>query len=65
MESEKLVYKVVINHEEQYAVWLVDMKNEGWKDAGVQGTLEECTKYVQEAWQDMRPLSLRERLEKM
>ena len=57
-------YKVLVNHEEQYSLWLDDLEIPlGWKDVGVSGTKEECMKYVDEVWTDMRPLSLRKQME--
>ncbi len=56
-------YKV-INHEEQYSIWPADRENAlGWKDAGTTGTKEQCLDYIQEVWTDMRPLSLRQKIE--
>ena len=58
--EDNYVYKVVINHEEQYSIWLADRMNpSGWDDAGKQGTKQECLDYIREVWTDMRPLSLR------
>ncbi|MCE7985642.1 MAG: MbtH family protein [Caldilinea sp. CFX5] len=60
------IYKVVINHEEQYSIWPADRENpSGWKDAGKQGTKSECLAYIKEVWTDMRPLSLRKKMEEM
>ena len=54
------IYNVVINHEEQYSIWLADRENPlGWTNAGKTGTKAECLQYIQEVWTDMRPLSLR------
>jgi MbtH protein len=62
MNAEK--YKVVINHEEQYSIWPADRENAlGWKDAGKEGTKVECLAYIEEVWTDMRPLSLRRKME--
>lgn len=59
-------YKVVINHEEQYSIWPVDRENPlGWKDEGTQGTKQECLDHIEEVWTDMRPLSLRKKMEEM
>ena len=56
------VYKVVVNHEEQYSIWPAEMENPlGWKDAGKSGLKDECLSYIKEVWTDMRPLSLREK----
>ncbi|MGH8487438.1 MAG: MbtH family protein [Gammaproteobacteria bacterium] len=58
------VYKVVVNHEEQYSIWPVDRENAlGWRDVGKAGRKEECLAYIKEVWTDMRPLSLREQME--
>jgi MbtH protein len=52
--------KVVINDEQQYAIWPARRENPaGWQDTGCSGTLEACESYVSESWTDMRPSSLR------
>jgi MbtH protein len=57
------VYKVVVNHEEQYSIWLADRENPaGWRDAGKSGSKSECLAYIKEVWMDMRPLSLRKQM---
>lgn len=57
------MYKVVINHEEQYSIWPADRENApGWRDAGTKGTKDECLAYISEVWTDMRPLSLRQQM---
>ncbi|GLQ87915.1 MbtH family protein [Dyella flagellata] len=57
-------YKVVINHEEQYSIWPAERDNPpGWRDGGKQGTKQECLDYIGEVWTDMRPLSLRKKME--
>ena len=62
--EDTTIYKVVLNHEEQYSIWLADRENAlGWNDAGKSGTKEECLAYIKEVWTDMRPLSLRKRME--
>lgn len=63
-EELDIQYKVVLNDEEQYSIWPADQDNApGWKDAGKSGTKEECLAYIGEVWTDMRPLSLRKRME--
>lgn len=60
----EMLFKVVINHEEQYSIWPADRENAlGWRDAGPTGTKAECLEYIQQVWQDMRPLSLRRLME--
>ena len=63
-EEDLTTYKVVLNHEEQYSIWPADRDNApGWRDAGVQGTKAECLAHIEKVWTDMRPLSLRRRME--
>lgn len=62
--EDTTVYKVVVNHEEQYSIWPADRENPlGWNDAGKSGTKAECLDYIKEVWTDMRPLSLRKQME--
>jgi len=62
--SGRELFRVVVNQEEQYAIW-PDNKNipEGWREAGKAGEKQECLKYIDEVWTDMRPLSLRKAME--
>jgi len=63
-EQDQIIYKVVINHEEQYSIWPADRENPlGWRDAGKQGSKQECLDYTKEVWIDMRPLSLRKQMD--
>jgi uncharacterized protein YbdZ (MbtH family) len=64
--EDTTVYKVVVNHEEQYSIW-PDYKEMplGWKEVGKSGLKPECLFYIKEVWTDMRPLSLRKRMEEM
>jgi uncharacterized protein YbdZ (MbtH family) len=65
-ENDDREYRVVINHEEQYSIWLADRENPpGWRDGGRVGKKEECLAYIGEVWTDMRPLSLRKRMEEL
>ena len=63
-EEDKTIYKVVVNHEEQYSIWPDHRELPlGWNYAGKSGTKAECLKYIEEVWTDMRPLSLRKKME--
>jgi MbtH protein len=54
------LYKVVVNHEEQYSIWPAYKEIPcGWKDTDKSGLMQECLDYITEVWTDMRPLSLR------
>ncbi len=62
--EDNTVYKVVVNHEEQYSIWPVDRENAlGWNDAGKSGNKEGCLAFIKEVWTDMRPLSLKKKME--
>jgi uncharacterized protein YbdZ (MbtH family) len=63
-KEDNTVYKVLVNHEEQYSIW-PDYKEIplGWKDVGKSGLKPECLAYIKEVWTDMRPLSLRKHME--
>jgi MbtH protein len=63
-KEDTTIYKVVVNHEEQYSIWPAERDNPlGWRDAGKRVTKTECLDYVKEVWTDMRPLSLRKKME--
>ncbi len=64
MNSEETIditlYKVVINHEEQYSIWPAAKGNPpGWRDAGRIGLKPDCLAYIKEVWTDMTPLTVR------
>ncbi len=63
-EADDQVYVVVVNHEEQYSIWpkARDLPL-GWRAAGKEGPKAECLDYIKEVWTDMRPLSLRKKME--
>jgi MbtH protein len=62
-QEDTTIYKVVVNHEQQYSIYPADRPNpRGWDDAGKTGLKAECLDYVGQVWTDMRPLSLRLRM---
>lgn len=62
--EDDTIYKVVVNHEEQYSIWPAYRELPlGWKEAGKEGLKQECLAYIEEVWTDMRPLSLRKQME--
>jgi MbtH protein len=64
-DEDTRLYKVVVNHEEQYSIWLADKEiPAGWKEAGKTGTKKECLAHIKEVWTDMRPLSVRQKMDK-
>jgi len=65
-KEDTTIYAVVMNHEEQYSIW-PDHKEVplGWKHAGKAGPKAECLAHIKEVWTDMRPLSLREKMQEL
>ena len=58
------IYRVLINDEEQYSIWPDGKKNpSGWRDAGKSGGKQACLDFIAGVWTDMRPLSLRKKME--
>ncbi|MGH3379252.1 MAG: MbtH family protein [Actinoallomurus sp.] len=56
-------YRVVVNGEEQYSIWLAEREPPaGWNAEGTEGSREECLAHIGEVWTDMRPRSLREQM---
>jgi uncharacterized protein YbdZ (MbtH family) len=65
-KEDTTIYKVVVNHEEQYSIWPEYKENPlGWRDGGKVGPKAECLAYIKEVWTDMRPLSLRKKMEEL
>jgi uncharacterized protein YbdZ (MbtH family) len=65
-KEDTTIYRVVVNHEEQYSIWPEYKEIPlGWKDVGVVGPKADCLAFIKEVWTDMRPLSLRKKMEEM
>jgi MbtH protein len=63
-KEDSTIYKVVVNHEEQYSIWPSEKKFPvGWTATGKTGSKTECLAYIKEVWTDMRPLSLRRKMD--
>ena len=63
-QEDTKIYQVVVNHEEQYSIWPAHRELPlGWKEVGKRGEKQECLDYIEEVWTDMRPLSLRKKME--
>jgi MbtH protein len=62
--EDATTYDVVVNHEEQYSIWPSHREKPlGWRFGGKTGTKAECLAYIKEVWTDMRPLSLRKKMD--
>lgn len=60
MDDDAISYRVLINHEEQYALWPAHKDvPEGWRQVGSVGSRQACLDYVGEVWKDLTPLSAR------
>lgn len=63
-DEDTKVYIVVVNHEEQYSFWPSHrVLPRGWRFGGKKGSKAECLQYIEEVWTDMRPLSLRRKMD--
>ena len=61
--KDETVYRVVLNHEEQYSIWPAHKAMPpGWRDGNKTGTKDECLDHIEQVWTDMRPLSVRQRM---
>jgi MbtH protein len=62
-DTDDMQYEVVVNDEEQYSIWSVDLPcPAGWQKVGVAGDKQTCLEYIDRTWTDMRPRSLREHM---
>lgn len=62
-DSDETIYKVVISHDEQYSIWPAHKAPAlGWSETQTQGTKLECLAFIKDAWTDMRPKSLRDKM---
>jgi uncharacterized protein YbdZ (MbtH family) len=65
-KEDTTIYKVVVNNEEQYSIWPEYKEIPlGWKDIGKVGLKADCLAFIKEVWTDMRPLSLRKKMEEV
>jgi MbtH protein len=65
MSETQRTWKVVVNSEEQYALFPNALPvPAGWSEVGFAGSQDACTAYVDQHWTDMRPRSLREALDR-
>lgn len=63
-DDEEATFNVVVNHEEQYSIWPERREiPAGWRAVGKTGTKRQCLEYIEQVWTDMRPLSLRKKME--
>lgn len=64
-DVDQRVYRVVCNDEEQYSIWPADRElPPGWHAEGTTGSRAECLDHIGRVWTDMRPASLRRRMDR-
>ncbi len=62
--EDTTIYEAVVNDEEQYSIWPADRELPlGWRLAGKRGLKAEVLAWIEEVWTDMRPLSLRKKMQ--
>ncbi|MBJ7308875.1 MbtH family protein [Rugamonas sp. CCM 8940] len=64
-DNEQQEYQVLVNHEEQYSLWPATLAiPAGWSGGHCTGSKEQCLAHIDEVWTDMRPLSLRQAMDR-
>ena len=64
--EDMTVYMAVVNDEDQYSIWPADRELPlGWRPAGKSGLKPEVLAWIEEVWTDMRPKSLRDRMDRI
>lgn len=63
-DDSSSTYVALVNEEGQYSLW-PDFKAvpAGWTIAKTACSRQECLDYIKEVWTDLRPLSLRRKME--
>lgn len=62
-DDDARLYKVVVNHEEQFSIWFADRDPPaGWCAVGMTGSKKACLDLIETVWTDMRPLSLQKQM---
>jgi MbtH protein len=58
--SQQGWFAVVVNDEDQYSIWPQDQRPPaGWRRESFVGSRESCLTYIESAWTDMTPRSVR------
>jgi len=65
-DGASIVYHVVHNDEGQYSIWAADRDlPAGWHAEGMIGTRQACLDHINTVWKDIRPVSLRQRMDRV
>jgi MbtH protein len=58
--EDSTIYRVLVNNGDEYSIVPVDgVIPAGWRDVGKEGPKAECLAFIDHAWTDMRPRSVR------
>ncbi|MEU8199455.1 MbtH family protein [Microbispora amethystogenes] len=62
-DNDDGTFRVLVNGEDQHALWplFLDVPD-GWISVYGPESRQECLKYIEEHWTDMRPRTLREHM---
>ncbi|MFG2638245.1 MbtH family protein [Streptomyces sp. NPDC048362] len=64
MSAVRTGWAVVVNDEDQYSVWPADSTPPaGWRTLGFTGSRDECLTRIAADWSDLRPASMRRRMD--
>lgn len=62
--EDTTLYTPVMNQLEQYSIWPADRELPlGWTAVGTPGPKAQVLAWIEEAWADMRPRSLRKKMD--
>ncbi|MFA7429375.1 MAG: MbtH family NRPS accessory protein [Rhodospirillaceae bacterium] len=62
--KDTMIYLAVYNHEWQYSIWPADRELPlGWISAEFSGQKPDVLAFIERVWTDMRPLSLRKKMQ--
>ena len=65
-DDDGRLYRAVRNDQHQYSIWPADRDMPpGWRGDGFSGLKADCLARIDEVWTDMRPLSLRKKMDEM
>lgn len=65
-ENEQGSYLVLVNKERQYSLWPAAITiPSGWEKEFGPELKSECQQFIENHWQDMRPKSLRQAMDKV
>jgi MbtH protein len=60
MEDQEDGFICLVNIEGQYSLWPLNKEIPyGWKKESMTGSKQDCLKYINQHWTDMKPISLK------